>query len=110
MITLADGVPGDEDKIAALLAELALFYGGSPEGTPAERSAVVRGALFGEPPLGYVLLAWDGLDLAGMAAYSFLWPAAGLACIEMAPASRVRCWVMVASRSACRACGARSAW
>ena len=78
MITLAGAVPGDEDKIAALLAELALFYGGSPEGTPAERSAAVRGALFGTPPLGYVLLAWDGPDLAGMAAYSFLWPAAGL--------------------------------
>ena len=78
MITLAAAVPGDEGKVAALLAELARFYGGSPAGTPAERSADVRGALFGAPPLAYALLAWDGPDLAGMAAYSFLWPASGL--------------------------------
>jgi GNAT superfamily N-acetyltransferase len=78
VITLADAVPGDEDKIAVLCAELGLFYGGRPEGTPAERAGAVRDVLFGMPPLAHALLAWDGLDLAGIAAYSFLWPAVGL--------------------------------
>jgi GNAT superfamily N-acetyltransferase len=78
VITLADIAPGDEDKIAALCAELDLFYGGAPEGTPAERAAAVRDVLLGVPPLAHALLAWDGPELAGMAAYSFLWPAAGL--------------------------------
>jgi GNAT superfamily N-acetyltransferase len=77
VITLA-AAPGDEDKIATLCAELDRYYGDVPEGTPAERARGVRDALFGAPPLAYALLAWDGPDLAGMAAYSFLWPAAGL--------------------------------
>jgi ribosomal protein S18 acetylase RimI-like enzyme len=79
VITLADAAPGDEDKVAALCAELnGYYYGDVPEGTLAERAAVVRDVLFGVPPLAYALLAWDGLALAGFAAYSFLWPAAGL--------------------------------
>ena len=78
MVTLADAAPGDADKVAALLAELAGFYGGAPQGTPAERAQAVRDALFGTPPLGSALLAWDGPELAGMAAYSFLWPAVGV--------------------------------
>jgi ribosomal protein S18 acetylase RimI-like enzyme len=47
-------------------------------GTPDERAAQVRDALFGDPPLARALLAWDGEALAGLASYSFLWPAAGL--------------------------------
>lgn len=78
MIRTADAEPGDEGQIAALCAELDRYYGDDPEGTPAERTRTVRDALFGAPPLAYALLAWDGPDLAGMAAYSFLWPAAGL--------------------------------
>jgi ribosomal protein S18 acetylase RimI-like enzyme len=78
VITLADAVPGDENKIAVLCADLDLFYGGTPEGTPGERATVVRNVLFGMPPVAYALLARDGPELAGMAAYSFLWPAAGL--------------------------------
>lgn len=78
MITLADAAPGDEGKIAALCAELDLFYGDTPQGTSTERAEAVRDALFGVPPLAYALLAWDGPELAGLAAYSFLWPAAGL--------------------------------
>jgi GNAT superfamily N-acetyltransferase len=78
VIMLAGAASGDESKIAVLCAELDGFYGDTPEGTPAERAAAVRDVLFGAPPLAYALLAWDGGDLAGMAAYSFLWPAAGL--------------------------------
>ncbi len=78
MITLADAVPGDQDAIAALCAELDRFYGDTPRGTPAERAAQVRDVLFGDPPLAFVLLARDEDTLMGFAAYSFLWPAAGL--------------------------------
>jgi ribosomal protein S18 acetylase RimI-like enzyme len=78
MIKVADAVPGDEVHIAALCAELDEFYGDLPAGTPAERAAAVRDVLFGSPPLAYALVAWDGQAPAGLAAYSFLWPAAGL--------------------------------
>ena len=78
MITLGDAVPGDEAAVAALCAELGEFYGSLPEGLPAQRGAQVRDALFGDPPLARVLVAWDGEAPAGFAAYSFLWPAAGL--------------------------------
>ena len=75
---LDHAAPGDEDAIAALCAELDEFYGDAPQGTPAERAAQVRGALFTDPPLARALLARDGGTLAGFASYSFLWPAAGL--------------------------------
>jgi GNAT superfamily N-acetyltransferase len=79
MITLADAVPGDEAAIAALCAELDEFYGSRAEGAPAERAAQVQRVLFGDPPLARALVAWDGEAPTGFAAYSFLWPAAGLA-------------------------------
>jgi len=75
---LAVAEPGDEDAIAALCAEVDTFYGATPAGTPGERAGQVRSVLFGDPPLSRALLAWDGSDLAGFAAYAFLWPAAGL--------------------------------
>jgi GNAT superfamily N-acetyltransferase len=78
LIRLADALPGDEEVIAALCAELDEFYGDTPRGTPANRAARVRAALFGGPPLARALLAWDGPALAGFASYSFLWPAIGL--------------------------------
>jgi GNAT superfamily N-acetyltransferase len=78
MIEIAEAVPGDEVHIAALCAELDVFYGDLPQGSPAERAAQVRDVLFGSPPMAYALVAWDGDAPAGLAAYSFLWPAAGL--------------------------------
>jgi GNAT superfamily N-acetyltransferase len=78
LIKLADAVPGDENAIAALCVELDEFYGNLPEGDPAERAAQVRDVLFSTPPLAHVLVAWDDDAPAGLAAYSFLWPAAGL--------------------------------
>jgi len=78
VITLADAVPGDEAAIAALCAALDEFYGDLPEGLPAERAAQVRDVLFGDPPLAYALVAWDGDAPAGFASYSFLWPAADM--------------------------------
>jgi GNAT superfamily N-acetyltransferase len=78
LIKLADAAPADAGAIAGLLAELAVFYSGTPEGTPDERAKQVRTALFGDPPAARALLAWDGAALAGLASWSFLWPAAGL--------------------------------
>jgi GNAT superfamily N-acetyltransferase len=78
VIKVADAVSGDEDAIAALCAELDGFYGDDPEGTTEDRALQVRDILFGNAPLAFALLAWDGDVLAGLAAYSFLWPAAGL--------------------------------
>jgi GNAT superfamily N-acetyltransferase len=78
LINVADAVPGDETAIAALCAELDEFYGDLPEGLPAGQAAEVRDVLFGDPPLARALVAWDGDAPAGFAAYSFLWPAAGL--------------------------------
>ena len=78
MIKVAAAVPGDETAIAALCAELDEFYGELPEGSPAERAAQVRDVLFSTPPLAHALVAWDDDAPAGLAAYSFLWPAAGL--------------------------------
>lgn len=78
MIKVADAVPGDETAIAALCTGLEEYYGDLPEGLPAERAAQVRDVLFGDPPVARALIAWDDRAPAGFAAYSLLWPAAGL--------------------------------
>ena len=79
MIALATTTPGDAAAIAALCAELDEFYGDAPEGSPNQRTEQVREALFGDPPGGRALLAWDNSAiLAGFASYSLLWPAARL--------------------------------
>ena len=81
MIKVADAVPGDEDAIVALYAELDEFYGASSAGTAADRAdraERVRQTLFGNPPLGHALLAWDGSVRAGFAGYCFIWPSSAL--------------------------------
>ena len=78
MITISDAIRGDEAAIAALCAELDEFCDSLPQGLPAQRAAQVRGVLFGDPPLARALVAWDDQAPVGFAAYSFLWPAAGL--------------------------------
>ena len=78
MITIAHAVPGDEAAIASLCEEIDEFYGQASTGTAERRAAMVSTALLADPPLARALLAWDGPALAGLAAYSFLWPADGL--------------------------------
>lgn len=78
MISIAGAVPGDESAIALLCEELDEFYGRATAGTLERRAALVSAALFTDPPLARVLVAWDGPVPAGLASYSFLWPAAGL--------------------------------
>jgi GNAT superfamily N-acetyltransferase len=78
LITIADAVPGDEDAIAALCRELDGYHGQPTAGTPQQRAARVRAVFFAGPPMARALPGWDGPTLAGLAAYSFLWPADGL--------------------------------
>jgi GNAT superfamily N-acetyltransferase len=78
MISLSPATPDDVPAIAELGAEMRAFYGAAETGSTEEQQEQVDGALFGEPPTAWALLAWDGAHLAGFAAYSFVWPAAGL--------------------------------
>ena len=79
MITVADAGPADVDALVALYAELDEFYGvPGARDAPAERASQVRSALFGDPPAGHALLAWDAAILAGFAGYQFIWPSSAL--------------------------------
>jgi GNAT superfamily N-acetyltransferase len=73
VITVSTAEPGDAAAIAALLTDLGRFYGTR---TPVGADQVAE-AIFTAPPAGYALVARDGGQLAGLAAYSFLWPAIG---------------------------------
>ncbi|MEU7561332.1 cyclophane-containing RiPP N-acetyltransferase HaaN [Streptomyces eurythermus] len=70
----------DVPAVAELIEEIERFYGAAETGIQSfdERRSQVEEALFGSPPLASALLVEDGTgDIAGLAAYSFLWPAAG---------------------------------
>jgi GNAT superfamily N-acetyltransferase len=78
MITITPAEPGHASAIAGLLEEMDRFYG-DVRGEPLDdRVRQIGEAIFASPPAAFALLAWDGSQLAGFAAYSFLWPAAGL--------------------------------
>ena len=70
--------PKHVEDIATLLEELDAFYGATEVDPLDQRLRQIREALFGETNAGHALLAWDGPQLVGLAAYSFLWPAVGL--------------------------------
>ncbi|OKJ49460.1 cyclophane-containing RiPP N-acetyltransferase HaaN [Streptomyces sp. CB02115] len=64
--------------VAELIEEIERFYGSTEIQPLEERHPQVEEALFGSPPLASALLVKDGTgNLVGLAAYSFLWPAAG---------------------------------
>jgi GNAT superfamily N-acetyltransferase len=73
-IRLAEAVPGDEHAIADLYAKIDEFYGGARREDPGIRAERARAALFGDPPAGRALLAWDDTTLAGFAGYQLIWP------------------------------------
>jgi GNAT superfamily N-acetyltransferase len=78
VIVVTPAKPSHAGAIAALADEMDRFYGAT-EAEPRElRIRQINEAIFADQPSAYVLLAWDGDQLAGFAAYSFLWPAAGL--------------------------------
>ncbi len=78
MVDIRPVQPEDARAIALLMEELDRFYGATDSEPPSQRALQIAAALFQEPRAAYVLLALDGGQLAGMAAYSFLWPAAGV--------------------------------
>jgi len=67
----ADDVP----SLVELLAERDRFYGVA---RPDPDGAAIADALFGPVPAGRALVALRDGEVAGLAAYSFLWPAAGV--------------------------------
>jgi len=70
--------PFHANAIATLAEEMDRFYGAT-EVEPLElRLRQINEALFSDQPSAYALLAWEGDQLVGFAAYSFLWPAVGL--------------------------------
>jgi GNAT superfamily N-acetyltransferase len=77
-ITISPARPADAAAMAELLEEMDRFYDSDAPAPLAERVGQLNDAVFASPPAAYVLLAWDGNQLAGLAAYSFLWPAVGL--------------------------------
>jgi GNAT superfamily N-acetyltransferase len=78
MITLRPAEPTDAEAVASLLTEVDRYYGATEEEPLAQRLPLIRSALFETPQSAYALLAWEEDHLVGLAAYSFLWPAAGV--------------------------------
>jgi GNAT superfamily N-acetyltransferase len=78
MIKVTSASPSDVLTLAELLEEMDRFYGAVDVEPLEERVRQINDALFSNPAGAHALLAWDGTQLAGMAAYSFLWPAVGL--------------------------------
>jgi GNAT superfamily N-acetyltransferase len=76
VLTIGEASPRDADAIADLFVEIDQFYGEAITEPAEAKLPHVNSVLFGNPPLAFALLAWDGTNLVGMAAYSFLWPAA----------------------------------
>lgn len=77
MITVSPAERRDVAAIAALLEELGRYYGATQSDALGRRIAQIDEAIFGRPPAAYALLARDGREVVGLAAYSFLWPAVG---------------------------------
>jgi GNAT superfamily N-acetyltransferase len=77
MITVSPAEPRDAAAIAALLEELGRYYGVIESESLDRRITQINEVIFGRPPTAYALLARDGRQVAGLAAYSFLWPAVG---------------------------------
>jgi GNAT superfamily N-acetyltransferase len=77
VITVSPAEPRDAAAIAALLEDLGRFYGAAEAEPLARRIGQINEAIFTNPPAAYALLARDSDQVAGLAAYSFLWPAVG---------------------------------
>jgi ribosomal protein S18 acetylase RimI-like enzyme len=69
--------PNDAKAVAAMIEEIERYYGATTIQPFEERLAQVEAALFGAPPLANAVLAFADGEAVGLAAYSFLWPAAG---------------------------------
>lgn len=71
---ISPATEADVEILSTLLGEVEAYYGGpSTPGDPEQ----IRTALFGAQPVATVLLARIDQTVAGLASYTFLWPAAG---------------------------------
>lgn len=77
MISVGDATPDDLDGLIELFDEIDEYYGDPRNGDRDQREAQVRQVLFDNPPLANALVGRDGKGVVALAAYSFLWPAAG---------------------------------
>jgi len=76
--SIRPAVTDDVKSLAQLIEEVETYYGASRIEPFEERVANVSEALFSDPPLAYALVAIDDEGIiVGLAAYSYLWPAAG---------------------------------
>lgn len=78
MTAIRPAQPTDTRAIAGLMDELYRHYGGGSTDPIEVQVAQIDDALFGPTATGHAILVWDESTLIGIAAYSFLWPAAGL--------------------------------
>lgn len=78
MVKIRPAEQRDVEALAVLMEDLDGFYGATNVEPPDQRVRQIAEGLFEEPVAAYVLLAWEGKQPVGMAAYSFLWPAAGV--------------------------------
>lgn len=77
-VTIRPAGQGDIHAVADLIEEIERFYGSVEIQSVGERRTQTEQALFGSPPLASALLVEDeNGNIAGLAAYSFLWPAMG---------------------------------
>jgi GNAT superfamily N-acetyltransferase len=78
VVEIRPAAHSDIEAITLLMEDLDRFYGATDIEPPSKRVSQIAAALFREPRAAYALLAREGERLVGMAAYSFLWPAAGV--------------------------------
>ncbi|MEV5602957.1 GNAT family N-acetyltransferase [Streptomyces sp. NPDC052299] len=77
-VTIRPAHQDDIPRLADLIEEIERFYGATEIQPLTERRSQIEAALFAPAPLAHALVADPGDGpLAGMAAYSFLWPARG---------------------------------
>jgi N-glycosylase/DNA lyase len=77
VVEVSPAATGDAAAIAALLAEMDRFYGAARPDPIDVRVRQISEALFADMPAVWALLARDGGQVAGMASYSYVWPAVG---------------------------------
>ncbi len=78
MTIIRHAVRKDLLALANLLDDVDKFYGDPEAISRDEKLKGIEEALFASPPSAFALLAWGQSAIVGLAAYSFLWPAAGV--------------------------------
>lgn len=78
MLSVAAAEPADLSAITDLMDEVDRFYGATNVDPAEVRQPQIEAVLFGTPPIAWMLLAKDDGAAVGLAAYSYLWPAAGV--------------------------------